>query len=156
MLTDFTRPLSYSSWLHSSSTYLQIRFYISKISLGYRFPELYKLISSVTLSFAATVIWVALKQWESGELNKKYRLEQWRHLVRTLAGLWCMLLLEFRDITPRDCACVIAQASLGSLYLFLTVTHISAFFLHALSHWEWHGHAATSSHIMNQRSNLWI
>ena len=39
--------------------------------MGYKYPELITRISSVTLSFTAIVIWVALKQWEKGELDKK-------------------------------------------------------------------------------------
>ena len=50
---------------------LKVRFYNSRSCMGYKYLELITRISSVTLSFTATVIWVALKQWEKGELNKK-------------------------------------------------------------------------------------
>ena len=50
---------------------LKARFYNSRSCMGYKYPELITRISSVTLSFTATVIQVALKQWEKGELNKK-------------------------------------------------------------------------------------
>jgi len=39
--------------------------------MGYKYPELITRVTSITLSLVATVIWVALKQWESRELDKK-------------------------------------------------------------------------------------
>ena len=39
--------------------------------MDYKYSELITRITDVTLSLVATVIWVALKQWESGKLDKK-------------------------------------------------------------------------------------
>ena len=53
---------------------LKARFYNSRSCMDYKYLELITHISSITLSFTAIVIWVALKQWEKGELNKKFSI----------------------------------------------------------------------------------
>ena len=50
---------------------LRTKFFNTRSSMGYKYPELITRVTGITLSLVATVIWVALKQWESGELDKK-------------------------------------------------------------------------------------
>ena len=50
---------------------LRTKFFNTRSSMGYKYPELITRVTGVTLSLVATVIWVVLKQWESGELDKK-------------------------------------------------------------------------------------
>jgi hypothetical protein len=50
---------------------LKARFYNSRASMGFRYPKFVNYITGETLSITATVIWAALKQWESGELDKR-------------------------------------------------------------------------------------
>jgi len=50
---------------------LRTKFFNTRSSMGYKYPELITRVTGVTLSLVATVIWVALKQWESWRLDKK-------------------------------------------------------------------------------------